>query len=207
VIIGLNGVSEVGKDEVGRILRMKYNAVTFALADKVREFALAVDPWVPIDPYVDVDAKHARGQFVRLSKLVQEVGWDAAKKNKEVRRLLQRIGTEGGRNVVGEKVWIKLIEEEIRTAKTYKKNMNVPIVITDVRFLNEADWIRSRDGIVIRVTRPGYGPVNDHVSDNVTDTSLWDYVLPNDGTLEQLELRVVREIGPLMAEKTHAPQA
>lgn len=198
MIFGLNGVGGAGKDAVGRIMRLKYNAVTFALADKVREFAIAVDPWIPIDPYVDPDSKTNRGQIVRLSKLVQEVGWDEAKKNKEVRRLLQRVGTEGGRNVIGDKVWIKLLEEEIKTARTFKKNQNVPVVITDVRFLNEADWIRSKDGIVIRVERPGYGPVNKHISDNVVDTSLWDYILPNDGTLEQLELRVVREIGPML---------
>lgn len=189
MIIGLNGVSEVGKDEVGRIMRMKYSAKTFALADKVREFALAVDPWIPIDPYVDPNSKVNRGQIVRLSKLVQEVGWNEAKKNKEVRRLLQRIGTEGGRNVVGETVWIKLMEQEIRTWSTFKKAQGAPIVITDVRFLNESEWIRKKGGIVVRIDRPGYGPVNDHVSDN--GQGIWDCVLVNDGSLEDLEMKVV----------------
>jgi hypothetical protein len=35
------------------------------------------------------------------------------------------------------------------------------IVISDVRYANEAEWIYSACGTVIRITRDGYGPANE----------------------------------------------
>jgi hypothetical protein len=64
-------------------------------------------------------------------------------------------------------------------------------IITDVRFQNEIDAIKEREGIVIRIDRetPSDGP--SHLSESALDTYKdWDYVITNNGTIEELEQRV-----------------
>lgn len=185
MIVGVNGVSESGKDSIGRICVEEWGCKPLAFATRMKEFALAVNPWVPIDPLL-VDKIESRGQIIRLRALVEKVGWDAAKKNPEVRRLLQHIGTEGGRKTLDEALWIKQVSPLVRGKWNY--------VITDVRFLNEAEFIRNHGGIVVRVERPGYGPALGHVSD-VHDAALWDEVIHNNGTLDDLRKTVIDCLG------------
>jgi hypothetical protein len=59
-------------------------------------------------------------------------------------------------------------------------------IITDTRFPNEAQAIKDAGGIIIRVTRPGIGPVNDHPSETGLNQWKFDYEIQNDGTLENL---------------------
>src|SRR5690606_31883458 len=84
------------------------------------------------------------------------------------------------RHHLGDDVWVKAVE---RTMSLYGK-----YVITDVRFPNEYAWIRSKGGVIIRITRPGVGPVNDHVSERLADADMY---VNNDSTPEELGSRVL----------------
>jgi hypothetical protein len=187
MIVGINGVSESGKDSIGQICINHWNCKRLAFADRMKECALAIDPWIPIDPAL-VDYIETRGQIVRLSVMVSKLGWDEAKKNPEVRRFLQRLGTDAGRNILAEDLWVRQLTPLIKARPSQH------FVITDVRFLNEAEMIRNRGGVVVRVTRPGYGPAQGHISD-VHDQSLWDEIIHNNGTLEELEETTVAILG------------
>ena len=61
------------------------------------------------------------------------------------RMALQRIGTEVGRDIFNENIWINILEKKIDNNKNY--------VITDVRFANEMKWIQKQGGILIEVKR------------------------------------------------------
>ena len=63
------------------------------------------------------------------------------------------------------------------------------IIITDVRFENEVTAIKDREGIVIRINREGSGAGN-HISETALDNYKFDYILENDGTLEDLFYKV-----------------
>jgi hypothetical protein len=63
------------------------------------------------------------------------------------RLALQLLGTEAVRNVFHEDFWIHALDMKIQ--KSPVKN----IVITDVRFKNEIDWVHSKSGILIEVRR------------------------------------------------------
>lgn len=65
---------------------------------------------------------------------------------KSPRYVMQQLGTELGRAIVGTELWINVWQETRPPG---------PVVIDDCRFANEADYIRSRGGIVIRIIRPG----------------------------------------------------
>lgn len=67
------------------------------------------------------------------------------------RMLLQKEGTENGRNVLGDKIWIKYMDSWI---KVYKNRGFAAFVIPDVRFQNEVEYIKSQNGIVVKVVAP-----------------------------------------------------
>jgi hypothetical protein len=178
-IIGLVGYAGSGKDEAAKHMP-GWNRISFA--DGVREVALAIDPLVNV--ICDIDTETA----CRLSELVQSKGWDGAKKHPEVRRLLQRIGTEAGREMFGEDVWV---DRAFRKLNQAYLGDGMPCVFTDVRFQNEADAIAHRGGKLIRIHRPGVGPVNNHISDQGIDSIACHGEVWNDGLPETLGARVL----------------
>jgi hypothetical protein len=176
-LIGLTGYARSGKDEAARALVDRgWRRVAFA--DAVRECLLAIDPIV--ETHADV--------FVRLSSIVATEGWEAAKAWPEVRGLLQRVGTEAGRLVIDEDVWVSLVYRKIYAAQADAEVIGV--VVTDVRFANEARMIRDLGGEIYRVERPGVGPVNAHASDTAIGQIEVDGVLTNDGDAAQWRERV-----------------
>ncbi|APC43303.1 hypothetical protein Joe_63 [Streptomyces phage Joe] len=180
LLIGLSGYAGSGKDEAAAALVVG-GWRRDAFADRLRAFLYALDPWVDTWPDVGV---------VRLSKLVDAYGWDRAKRQfPEVRRLLQRAGTEAGRKVLGAQVWVNALMNDFDAE-------NEALVVTDVRFPNEADAIREAGGVVVRIERPGVGPHTDpggwvHESDVALDHYDFDVTVKNDGTIEELHDRLL----------------
>lgn len=200
-LIGIVGYAQHGKDSVGRMLA-DHGAVCLAFADKVRAFALAVNPLIGMDKHVtDLTFKGETPMHygVRLSVLVAHYGWDECKKRfPDVRTLLQRIGTEGGRKVLGPKTWTAPIIRE------FQRNVinGIPTVITDVRFLNEGEEILERHGVIIRVTRYNddgtmfdNGIGKDHPSERDIDKFVPDYEIRNEGSLGDLRTAVEAALG------------
>ncbi|GGM55792.1 hypothetical protein GCM10012275_28620 [Longimycelium tulufanense] len=177
MIIGLSGYAQVGKDTVGSILieHAVFERVSFA--DKVREVALAINPDICFDYW------HSN-----LRQLVETKGWEEAKKIEDVRRFLQRLGTEAIREHLGEDAWVNAALPDYREYCS----SHAGVVVTDVRFPNEAARIKDLDGEVWRVERPGYGPVNNHPSETAMDEWPFDRHIRNDGSLEDLKWSVFR---------------
>lgn len=97
------------------------------------------------------------------------------------REVMQTLGTDWGRDIVWNNIWIdaweRLVTEE--EAPLY-------IVADDLRFPNEAEVLRRLGGIVILVSRDDFG--NDpHTSEQEYKKIKADYVLENRGTREELE--------------------
>ena len=67
------------------------------------------------------------------------------------RSLLQKQGTEHGRNKYGKDIWIKYLDNWI---KIFANRCIDVIIINDLRFLNEYEWLRERDGIIIKIDSP-----------------------------------------------------
>ena len=97
-----------------------------------------------------------------------------------VRELLQKFGT-AIRNEVCDDFWVKAC------LKDYDKNDNW--IISDVRFKSEAKGIKDLEGIIVRVNREGAGAGN-HISEIDLDDYSFDYVINNDGDMEDLLLKV-----------------
>ena len=168
MIIGLTGYAQAGKDSVANSLVQNYGYTRVAFADKIRELLIETNPFI-------------RDGF-RVESVVSAYGWDQAKiLFPEIRHLLQSLGV-GARKTFGDEFWI------YQALKNLNSKDN--IVISDVRFLNEAECIKQRNGQLWRVKRPGVAAVNAHVSESDLDGYKVDKILSNGGTLEELELLV-----------------
>lgn len=165
MIIGLAGYAQSGKDTVAKVLIEKYNFTKIAFAESIRVALYRLNPLVKDN--------------LRLADLVDELGWDGAKQESEVRRLLQVFGTEVGRSLLGDNVWVDLAMIGIKPGINY--------VFTDVRFESEADAIKNIGGEVWRVSRKGVNSVNDHSSESALEGYKYDAQVSNNGSIEKLE--------------------
>ncbi|MDX3260740.1 hypothetical protein PV336_16085 [Streptomyces sp. MI02-2A] len=172
--VGLHGYAGVGKDTIATILTEEYGYERVAFADKLREALYVLNPVILHDEY---------GYELRVQDLVDNLGWDDAKRQyEEIRRMLQVLGTEVGREMISQNVWVDATFKGLDKDKRY--------VFTDVRFENEHQAIDQNLGLLIRVERPGVGPVNDHKSEKALPYRWFDAEIINDGTLEDLNTKV-----------------
>ena len=118
---------------------------------------------------------------------------------KSPRELAQTIGTEWGRNCVGPDMWLDLALSHIDFANEQSK-----WCITDVRFRNEADRIRTfLGGHIIHVHRVETDCSNaaqGHLSEEGIGRSCTeDFHINNFGTVEQLEEQVKLVVARVVA--------
>jgi hypothetical protein len=143
MLIGITGYARHGKDTAGSVLVKEYGFTKYAFADQLKELALAINPFVD------------RVYNLRLYHTVSDQGWEEAKNNPEVRRFLQVLGT-GVRDIVGEDAWIRALVNTIRADGLWDKQgpaYGGKIVVTDVRFPNEAAFIQKYGGQLWRIDR------------------------------------------------------
>ena len=72
-------------------------------------------------------------------------------KDEETRIILQKMGTEEGRMRYGNNIWIDILDTWI---KIYQERGIERIIIVDVRFPNEVEYIKNNGGKVIRIHSP-----------------------------------------------------
>lgn len=184
MIIGLSGYARSGKDEAAKgLVELGFQRVAFA--DRLREFLYTLNPAVFPAKYVSfspLEETHAQ----TVQWVIDKYGWDDYKNSPwgpGVREFLQRLGTECGRELIGQNVWV-----DAALKQCYSDHEGY--VITDARFENEAQGIRARGGIIVRITRPGVTAANAHVSETALDAWPFDAYIDNDGSIEDLHRKI-----------------
>lgn len=181
MIIGLSGYARSGKDEAAKIMVKEFGFTRVAFADKLRECLYELNPIVSDKHDFTLAGRYEK--YVKVQDVIDKYGWDGYKNTPfthEIRRLLQRLGTEAGRNTLGENIWVDAA-------------LNVDhenIVVTDTRFPNEAKAIVDRGGEIWRVTRWGVTKANDHPSETSLDDWPFDKIVINDGDLETYQMKI-----------------
>ncbi len=173
MIIGLSGYARSGKDTVAQFLVENYGYTRVAFADKIKQMLLELNPYVGIG--------FSNHSHTTLADLVTLSGWDGAKEHPEVRRLLQNLGVSA-RNYLNDEVWIN--------AALGTPTQNDGLVITDVRFTNEAEAIKKRGGQIWRVIRPNVTAVNSHISETHMDGYAYDRIVDNSGDFKDLSIEI-----------------
>lgn len=184
-VIGLIGRKRTGKDTLARRLVERHGFTRVAFADTLKALARAVDPIIHTYP----DSVGGAPYVVRLSEALDELGEDGVKDvYPEYRRFLERHGV-ASRELLGAEVWCAAGVRRILAVRG-------PVIVTDVRFPNEAEAIRKRGGYLVRVERAGLPDDGDtHPSEVALDGYPVNLVLHNDGPLESF-IDAVGAMGP-----------
>jgi hypothetical protein len=183
MLLAFSGLKGSGKDTAAAILVDEYSFTKLAFADALREMLLIIDPYVPVTTgqmwdYTDKIVTH-----MPLSHVIDEFGWDTAKREMpEVRRLMQVIGTEAGRMIFGTNVWVDLLTKRFPDIA----DDEVRYVITDCRFDNEVEFVRNNGGTVVWIDRPGLSS-DGHASESTHIKDLASTIVYNDETQEEFE--------------------
>lgn len=176
MIIGIHGPLNGGKDTVANIIQVLYpeHYNRYAFARPLKE-ALKVLLGFTHEQIEDRVLKETVDPFWGFSP----------------RKAMQMLGTEFGRDMLRKDIWIKRAELEIGRNQAQGKGT----IITDVRFENEAVWLRSRDdAVLIYIVAPDI--VKDdryaHASEAGISRADTDIVLINDKRegLQALEAKV-----------------
>lgn len=198
MILGIAGRKGSGKDTVGDYLIARHGFCRVAFADPVKR--VARDLW----PHLGEDQLWGAMELKEAVDLTLGVS---------PRWILQRLGTEVGREgrldtfvglgispgylahillrhgvTPGPLAWIDAV---FRTSRAGD------VVVTDVRFPNEAQAIRSRpQGCVVRLVRPGVGTGHEetHPSEREVEDCPFDYLVRNDEGRTELYQKIRRLI-------------
>lgn len=172
------GFARAGKDTAAEVAVEEFGYERFAFADKLRECVYALNPVVGATHIEPIDSHEP----VLLQEIIDIYGWDHYKKTiygDEIRRLLQRFGTEVGRELLSDTIWVDEVDKH-----------SGPLAITDCRFDNEYDKLGGRHTIFIRINRAGITAVNAHKSENDFSDREVDYVVDNDGTVDEFRTKI-----------------
>lgn len=203
-LIGLSGKIKSGKNTVATLI----NELTMdifeekAFAKKLKEFVASI---------TGCDVKNLEDQNFKLQQLPPE--WQDELQTRTFRWLLQVIGTDALRNNVHENIWVNALFADYlpkyhggidpAVGSTTPSDVQVFVVhpkwiITDMRFPNELEAVKKHGGITIRINRSlqktnnetvdfvAQHYRNNHPSETALDNAEFDYVIENDGTIEEL---------------------
>lgn len=171
VVIGVCGPARSGKTTVSKYLERRYGARIYALAEPLKEIiqrAFLLEPqqlWGPQDLKEKIDPRY----------------------NVSPRWLMQRIGTEGFRSVIGDDFWVNYTIQQIR------KDAPRLAVVEDVRFLSEAHGLHTLPhSFIWRLHKPGHVTTG-HQSETEWQMISAHHILePKTVGLEELYLEVDR---------------
>jgi hypothetical protein len=164
-IIGLAGRARCGKDTVATMMQKEMKGIIISFADPLRE-ATAKMFGLPEERF---HGDHPERE-------VPDNYWGISP-----REMLQKVGTECARNVFGQDFWLKRMELELSTLQCNT------LFIPAIRFENEAAWVRNRGGHVIHIYRDLGPKVNPHISEAGVEIGVYDYIINNNSSVENLE--------------------
>lgn len=173
ILIGLHGLAGSGKDSVGHYLEDVYQFERAALAKPIKDAACVL---------FDLTPEHFEDRGLKET-VIPWLG-------KSPRQIAQLLGTEFGRRYLGSDIWIKVAKQRLDAWRSEFLEQTFHslcgFVVTDIRYDDEAEWIRSEGGAVWHIHRPGLAPVSSHSSENGISLTHGDMMIENSGTLYDL---------------------
>jgi hypothetical protein len=169
ILIGLGYKAGSGKDTVAEQMRRTFGVKVMHFADSLKAASEAIFGFT----------------YEQLSepslKEIIDPYWGMSP-----RRSIQLLGTEACRNVFGATVWTKSLARKMKELP-----VNTPgVVIADVRFPEEWDFIKEAGGFLVRIDRVNRSsPNHTHSSEVLLDCKKdeeWDYIISNNGSIADL---------------------
>lgn len=189
-LVGILGKAGSGKDTVAAYLCTGEDVwcMQAALADKVKEVVKTV---------FDLEAVLYADRAMKELPIPELDGYS-------YRKLAQLVGTECFRSVFGIWIWVSALHK--RLLETHW--VGEAVVISDIRYQNEVQWILEQDGIIVYLDRPDAQPVAAHSSEQIptlqychdaVDTYGGAVVyVENNGSLHDLYAAIEKQVVPLL---------
>jgi hypothetical protein len=176
--------AQVGKDTAADYLVEHHGFKKIAFAEPLKEAAKII--YGLTDEQVYGNLKEVIDPF-----------WDETP-----RQILQTAGTNALRTHHRQDIWV------MATKRRLVKEPNANWILSDCRFKNEAEMVKSLGGFVIRVDAnfPGRKRIetSNHASEiDMLDYTGWDWVLENNSTLEEYYGEVEKMFNILKNKKAH----
>lgn len=197
MIIGLLGFIGSGKGTVGDIL-VENNFTQLSFASSLKDAVSSIFGWDR--PLLEGDTEISR----KFRDTVDDFWSSKFGKPITPRYIFQYFGTEVCREHLLNDIWVHSFERKIQQYEN--------VVVTDVRFKNEIDFLKSIGAVFVQVdrieTRPEWFSFLESVDKPVFEVyanslqihkseyewygnSNIDYIIENNGTLQELELKVL----------------
>lgn len=172
-VIGLIGYQRVGKTTTARSLAYNYGYTWTRFADPLKKMLKAIGL---TDDHVDGNLKSVPCDLLLGKTPVQA---------------MQTLGTEWGREMIGEDLWQKLWLRNV----TGIIQSGGRVVVDDCRFATEAETILGMGGELWRVERPGFSRASDHISEAYAAIAEPNLVIFNDGDKIDLDSKIRNALG------------
>jgi len=220
MIIALNGYSGSGKDSVAAIIQylMCDNVGTLEVEDIIKYYK--THKWW-LENQSEWEIKKFAGKLKTIASLLTGIPVDMFEdqkfKKKElppewsrhglpmtVREFLQRLGTNAIRDKLCDNAWLNALMVDYIPKNESNDYPNW--IITDCRFPNEAYAVKSKNGVIIRIDRPGLKPTNDHSSETSLDHWNFDYKIMNGSDFTSLAFTVATILKKMGYEPKRIPE-
>lgn len=142
VLIGLVGFMNSGKDTAGNVIIKNHNFQEDSYAKSLKDALSVIFGWDRT--MLEGDTPESRFWREQADRFWSE---KLGIRNFTPRMASQWLGTEGGRRVFGENLWISTLEK--RWVDAGKPNT----IVKDCRFPDEIDFIRNNGGVIFRIKR------------------------------------------------------
>ena len=155
ILIGLMGYKQSGKDTCADYLVRHHGFQKYAFAEPVKQVC-------------KIMFQLETSQMEDEQKEKLDMRW-----NMTPRQMMQKVGTDMVRNHLGKDFWVKSMEMRV------KKKNDPKVVVSDVRFQNEAEWIKQHNGVLVRIVDGTTNHTDQHQSETEQLAIQEDIVLYN----------------------------
>lgn len=184
-LLGIIGKKGSGKDTIGSVLEKYYGFVRIGFADSLKDACRSIFGFSDKQLYDD-----------KYKEIIDEY-WGHSP-----REIFQKVGTELFRDElpkictnISNDIWIRCVERKIIELR---KLGHTRFVITDVRFSNEHNFVKSYGGTIWKVVRDNIVHNDPHSSELIIDNLQYDMEVNNNDTIEKLSVVVHNNIKHLL---------
>lgn len=174
---GSNEIAGCGKDTVADMISGCLSIESYGFADPIYDMVKA-----------GFGINGRSKEWQSRDKKSAPIDWlSSDTKSVSLRYLLETLGTEWGRELICQDLWTRIAE------KRYLES-EAGMIVRDVRFPNEVDWLDRLGGTLIHVIRPNhFNPEAnpEHPSNQPLSIRSFDKTIINDCGLDVLKVRVI----------------
>lgn len=106
-----------------------------------------------------------------------------------LRDILVYIGTYVLQQDVNKDVFTNIVQNRIRSCSANNPMLKY-VIVTDIRFEHELDYVRKHNGITIKITKPDVTALDNVAEHDLDDEDNYTFTIDNDGTCDELFVQV-----------------